>query len=135
VLKAFEIVKSAEGRALRADLMSNISHLRTKLHETGFEVIGEPSAIVPVMMREEGLARLVASRLPRLGVVANLVEYPAVAKGSARFRFQVMANHTKTNVDDVVARLRTAYDAAQQAYRPYGQLISAAATPITAVGG
>ena len=94
VLKAFDIVTSDEGRALRASLMTNSRYLRDKLTEAGFEVIGQPSAIVPVMMREEGLARFVASRLPALGVVANLVEYPAVAKNSARFRFQVMAKHT-----------------------------------------
>lgn len=135
VLKAFDIVKSAEGRALRAELMGNITYLRTKLHQAGFEVIGEPSAIVPVMMREEGLARLVASRLPPLGVVANLVEYPAVAKGGARFRFQVMAKHGKANVDDVVARLRIAFDEAQQAYRPYSRLVAPASTALAAVIG
>lgn len=135
VLKAFEIIKSPEGRTLRADLMGNITYLRTKLHEAGFEVIGEPSAIVPVMMREEGLARLVARRLPELGVVANLVEYPAVAKGGARFRFQVMARHNKANVDEVVARLRTAYDEAVQVYRPYGKLIAPSSAALGAVIG
>ena len=134
VLKAFEIVKSAEGRALRAELMSNIVYLRERLQAAGFEVIGEPSAIVPVMMREEGLARLVSSRLPELGAVANLVEYPAVAKGAARFRFQVMARHNKANVDDVVARLRTAYDAAQAAYQPYSRLIAPPSAIAAAIG-
>jgi glycine C-acetyltransferase len=52
-------------------------------------------------------------------VVANLVEYPAVAKGSARFRFQVMAKHSRKNIDDVVDRLRTAYHTAQVAFRAY----------------
>jgi glycine C-acetyltransferase len=119
VLKAFEIVASDEGRMLRSQLMANIRHLRGALDRSGFEVLGEPSAIVPVIMRAEGLARLVASQLPALGVVANLVEYPAVAKGSARFRFQVMAKHSRKNIDDVVDRLRTAYHTAQVAFRAY----------------
>ena len=117
VLKAFDIVTSGEGRALRNQLMANVRHLRGALVEAGFEVLGEPSAIVPVMIHAEGLARLVASRLPALGVVANLVEYPAVAKGSARFRLQVMAKHSRKNIDDVVDRLRTAYHQAQVAFR------------------
>src|SRR6185312_494663 len=107
--KAFDIVTGSEGRALRNQLMANIRYLRTALDQAGFEVLGEPSAIVPVLMHAEGLARLVARRLPTLGLVANLVEYPAVAKGSARFRFQVMAKHSRKNVDDAVDRLRTAY--------------------------
>jgi glycine C-acetyltransferase len=135
VVKAFEIVRSAEGRALRAELMRNIMDLRSKLTAGGFEVTGDPSPIVPVMMREEGLARLVARRLPDLGVVANLVEYPAVAKGSALFRFQVMAKHSRTNIDDVVARLGTAYADAQQAYGPYSRLVTPANTAITAAIG
>jgi len=133
VLKALEIVLSPEGRELRAQLMANILRLRGGLKDTGFELGGEPSAIVPVMMRDEGLARLVACRLPPLGVVANLVEYPAVAKGSARFRFQVMAKHDKASIDEVVARLRRAYEAAQQDYRPYRT--AAAPSPLpTAIG-
>jgi 7-keto-8-aminopelargonate synthetase-like enzyme len=118
-LKALEIVRSGEGRTLRADLMRNVTDLRGRLQTAGFEVNGEPSAIVPVMIREEGLARLVASRLPALGVVANLVEYPAVAKGAARFRLQVMAGHDRSSIEQVVTRMRQAFVAAEQAYQPY----------------
>jgi glycine C-acetyltransferase len=122
VLKAFEIVKSAEGRALRAQLMSIVEYLRQTLQRAGFEVIGEPSAIVPTMMRYESLARLVARRLPSLGVLANMVEFPAVAKNSSRFRLQVMAKHSRQNIDQAVSRLRTAYDEAQDALRSYPEL-------------
>ena len=135
VLKAFEIVQSAEGAGLRDALMSNARYLREALHDTGFEVVGEPSAIVPVMMRAEALARLVASRLPGLGVVANLVEYPAVAKGSARFRLQVMASHTRQNIDDLVARLRSAHDQAQIAFRLYQGHVATAGTDAVAAAG
>jgi glycine C-acetyltransferase len=135
VLKAFEIVKSPQGRALRAELMENVCYLRARLEEAGFDVIGEPSAIVPAMMREEGLARLVATRLPAHGVVANLVEYPAVAKGAARFRFQVMAKHTKAGIDEVATRLRAAYDDAERAYQPYRQLIQPASQAAALAAG
>jgi 7-keto-8-aminopelargonate synthetase-like enzyme len=117
VLKAFDIVASSEGRALRNQLMANVRYLRSALDQAGFELLGEPSAIVPVIMHAEGLARLVASQLPTLGLVANLVEYPAVAKGSARFRFQVMAKHSRKNIEHAVERLRTAYHSAQSAFR------------------
>jgi glycine C-acetyltransferase len=69
---------------------------------------------------------MVSRRLPSLGVIANLAEYPAVAKGSARFRLQVMAKHSKQNVDNMVARLRTAYGEAQRAFRPYQSFIPVA---------
>lgn len=135
VLKAFDIITSSEGRALRAQLMTNIRHLRTTLDQAGFEVLGEPSAIVPVLMHAEGLARLVARRLPTLGVVTNLVEYPAVAKGSARFRFQVMATHSRKNIDEAVDRLRIAYGESQLAFRAYQSPGANAAAGAAAAAG
>ena len=73
----------------------------------------------PVVVGDEALARMVARRLPEFGVVANLVEYPAVAKGNARFRFQVMPEHTAENVTDAVQRFRAAVDATQGEYARY----------------
>jgi len=52
-------------------------------------------ALVCVKMGTEGLARLVSKRLPELGLIANLVEFPAVPKGAARIRLQVMASHSE----------------------------------------
>jgi glycine C-acetyltransferase len=119
VKKAFDIVQSDKGRDLRWLLMKRVVQLRKKLHEAGLALIGEPSAIVPVVVGDEALARMVSRQLPQLGVVANLVEYPAVAKGNARFRFQVMPNHTLENVSELAQRFRAAVDAAQGDYARY----------------
>lgn len=108
VLKAFEIVDSDEGARLRDSLMTNIRLLRELLHGTGFETYGDPSPIVCVKMGSEGLARLVARRLPEIGLLSNLVEFPAVPKGQARFRMQVMARHTSRDIIDSVHRLGVA---------------------------
>ena len=126
VLKAFEIVQSAEGRTLRASLMKNVLYLRSALSDLGLELIGDPSAIVSAKVGDEALARLVSRRLPALGVVANLVEFPAVAKGSARFRLQVMANHTTQDIDNLYERLRTALEDAQAGYSSYRDAVEAA---------
>jgi glycine C-acetyltransferase len=124
VLKAFEIVDSAEGDQLRASLMTNIRLLRELLHGTGFETYGDPSPIVCVKMGTEGLARLVARRLPEIGLLANLVEFPAVPKGQARFRMQVMANHTSRDIIDSVHRLSIA---TAQAKRQHEALLDGSA--------
>jgi glycine C-acetyltransferase len=108
ILKAFEIIESEEGAALRQTMLARSVYLRTQLQKSGFEVIGDPSSIVPVVVGPEGLARRVSRQLSQLGAVANLVEYPAVAKGNARLRLQVMANHSTVNVDDFVQALRIA---------------------------
>jgi 7-keto-8-aminopelargonate synthetase-like enzyme len=122
VTKAFEIVQSEKGHELRWMLMKRIRQLRSALRNSGLEILGDPSPIVPVVIGDEALARRVSRRLPELGVVANLVEYPAVAKGNARFRFQVMPTHTSQHVRDLANRFRSAVDAAQSECGQYGSL-------------
>ncbi|WP_217348935.1 aminotransferase class I/II-fold pyridoxal phosphate-dependent enzyme [Mycobacterium numidiamassiliense] len=109
VLKAFEIVASPEGDELRQKSMANILQLRARLVDAGFEVYGDPSPIVCVKMGTEDVARLVSRQLHASGLVANLVEYPAVAKGQARFRLQVMANHTEHDVMCAVDKIADGY--------------------------
>jgi 7-keto-8-aminopelargonate synthetase-like enzyme len=111
-LKAFEIVDSTEGVALRRALMTTVGALRQRLAEAGLEVYGDPSAIVAVKMGTEATARLVSRALTNLGLIANLVEYPAVPKGAARFRLQVMAGHTSSQIEFAVSCMRGGLDTA-----------------------
>jgi glycine C-acetyltransferase len=114
VMKAFDIVGSDQGRLQREALMTNILSLRRELGEVGLESYGDPSPIVCVKMGSEGLGRLVSRRLPELGLIANLVEYPAVPRNAARIRLQVMANHSKQNVTEAVQILKRARSEAEQ---------------------
>ena len=99
---------------MRSELMTNILNLRESLAACGLEVYGDPSAIVAAKMGSEALARLVSRRLPDAGLLANLVEYPAVAKGAARFRMQVMAKHSTENIRQAVGIMTTCRNAVLQ---------------------
>ncbi len=99
ITKSLEIVRSEEGDDLRTKLMENILLLREQILLRDMEVYGNPSAIVAVKTGDEALARLTSRELPSLGLLANLVEFPAVAKGQARFRLQVMAGHSKAEIE------------------------------------
>lgn len=116
VMKAFEIIGGPEGDALRDRLMANVESLRRLIAEAGFEVYGEPSGVVCVKVGLEGLARLIARRLPDAGLIANLVEFPAVPKNQARLRLQVMAAHSEENIGDAVAALKSAYAAGSEEF-------------------
>jgi glycine C-acetyltransferase len=119
VTKAFEIVQSDKGRELRRLLLKRIGQMRDALTAAGLTVIGDPSAIVPVLVGDEALARMASRRFPELNVIANLVEYPAVAKGNARIRLQMMPTHSAENVKELAARLRSAVDLVQGEYERY----------------
>jgi glycine C-acetyltransferase len=124
VQKAFDIVGAEEGRALRRQLMERVLYLRAGLERAGFELIGNPSNIVPVLVGDEALARMVSRKLPSLGVVTNLVEFPAVAKGNARFRLQAMPNHTVEHVDALIERMQAALAAVRPDYERYRERVS-----------
>ena len=114
VSKALEIVRAPEGQMLRDKLMHNILSLRQHLADLDLEVYGEPSAIVCVKTGDEALARMTSRELPELGLISNLVEFPAVAKGEARFRLQVMARHSEAQLRAAAQRMRTAVDIARR---------------------
>ncbi len=111
--KAFSIVASEEGDMLRDKLMDNVLLLRSELRSRGLDYYGDPSAIVAVKTGDEALARMTARALPEAGLIANLVEYPAVGKGLARFRMQVMAGHDPVQVRSAAARIHSAMTTAQ----------------------
>jgi glycine C-acetyltransferase len=48
------------------------------------------------------------------GLIANLVEYPAVARNRARFRFQIMASHTEEQIESAIEIFCRSMDAAQK---------------------
>lgn len=105
--EALDIVRSEEGQELRDKLMANAVYLRDRLIENGFVVRGEPSAIVAIELSSAG-AREACGRLAELGVVVNMVEYPAVARNTAIFRLSIMSAHAREDLDAFVDSLLTA---------------------------
>jgi glycine C-acetyltransferase/8-amino-7-oxononanoate synthase len=108
VLECLRVVASSEGEALRADLMRNACALRAMLSEAGIRCAGTPSAIVPVMVGSEPVARLAGKLLARQGVFVNPVEFPGVALGAARLRLQLMANHNLQQVRRAAQQIEAA---------------------------
>ena len=94
VSAALRIVRSSEGDALREQLLQVSRTLRSALQSRGIACMGVPSPIIPVVIGEERVAAVAAKMIAERGVLANLVEYPAVPLGKARFRMQAMAAHT-----------------------------------------
>jgi 7-keto-8-aminopelargonate synthetase-like enzyme len=98
-VEAMRIVRGGEGDRRRELSRSNIERLRRSFNSRGIGCLGQPSNIVPVTVGDEILAKWTGKLLEENGLIANLVEFPAVARGAARFRFQVMASHTKEQID------------------------------------
>jgi glycine C-acetyltransferase len=111
-LCGLQIVQSPEGMARRLRLMKSALAMRAALVEAGFTVLGQPSAIVPVLMGGVARSRLMARFLVEQGVLVNLVEHPAVSRNASRLRLQLMASHEAAHIRTCVAAVQ---EAARQA--------------------
>lgn len=98
VLAALEVVRSPQGAQLREDLLRAVNGLRSAFATQNITCMGNPSAIVPVPVGQEAVARIASWLMFQRGVLANLVEFPAVAVGKSRFRMQVMSSHSDAQV-------------------------------------
>ena len=105
VLAALKLIRSAEGDRRRASLLTAVNALRGGLAARNVQVMGAPSPIVPVMIGRDDIARTAAKLAGDAGVLANLVEYPAVSRNTARFRMQVMAAHEPDACEAAAGRI------------------------------
>jgi glycine C-acetyltransferase/8-amino-7-oxononanoate synthase len=127
VLKAVQIVRSAEGDELRQKLGHVVQVLRESLATSGVVCLGTPGPLVPVLLGREAVGRITAALCFDRGVFANLIEYPAVSVGACRFRMQVMATHT-------CAQAQHAAEVIGWASRVAKQLLDAAPTANASAG-
>jgi glycine C-acetyltransferase len=100
---ALDIVRSREGAVRRRRLMHNVMRLRDGLQQRAFQVLGQPSAIVPVRIGNVVQARMMTRAALTGGALVNLVEHPAVSRRNSRWRLQAMADHTDAQVEALIA--------------------------------
>jgi glycine C-acetyltransferase len=92
--KCAEIIFSERGDQLRKQLMDNIHYAWEEFGKHRFHVNGIPSPIVPVVIGDEALTRIMGKENIKNGLLANIAEFPAVPRRKAIFRFQMMSNHS-----------------------------------------
>jgi 7-keto-8-aminopelargonate synthetase-like enzyme len=98
--KCAEIIFSEDGDVRRKKLKENIDHAIREFTAEGFITTGRPSPIVPVLIGPEDLARLMSKEMTSKGILANMAEFPAVPKGKAIFRYQMMSTHRKEQITE-----------------------------------
>jgi glycine C-acetyltransferase len=116
-LKGIEMAQSSEGQQRRRQVMRSAQEVRSLLVARGFTVLGQPSAIVPVLMGGVARSRLMARFMVEQGVLVNLVEHPAVSRNASRLRLQLMASHEPAHLQacvDAVSQAATLADAQLQ---------------------
>ena len=89
-------------------LQRNASALREALTGEGFDLPGEETPIVPLIVGSAEAALDACQRALEQGVFAQAIRPPTVPEGSSRLRLAVMASHTKSELRDAAAVLAAA---------------------------
>jgi len=99
-LEALDIMRDEPDRLER--LWSNTTMFKEGLHELGFDTGASQTPITPVITGEEEATQRFATRLFEEGVFAPAIVFPTVARGSARVRTIVTADHTEQDLLDAL---------------------------------
>ena len=104
-LRSLEIVDSPRGQELLAQLRRLTLRFEKGLVDLGFEIIPGEHPVVPLMVRDTTRTRALVQHLREHGVLATGLAYPVVPRGDEEIRFQVNADHTEADIDEVLAVL------------------------------
>jgi len=97
VIAAMDVMERDE--SLHKNLWNNIKYFKESLKSLGFNTAHTESAIIPVMIGDELTQKQMSRRMHEEGIYVNAIPHPAVPKGQERFRFSVMATHTREDLD------------------------------------
>ena len=98
--KVFDMVSATT--ELRDKLEENTTYFRTKMSETGFDILDGIHPIVPIMLGDAKLAQEMAADLLEKGIYVIGFSYPVVPNGAARIRVQISSAHTKKHLDQAI---------------------------------
>ena len=87
---------------LRDKLEENTTYFRTKMSETGFDILDGIHPIVPIMLYDAVLAQNMAAEMLNEGIYVIGFYFPVVPKGQARIRVQISAAMEKDHLDKAV---------------------------------
>ncbi len=101
-LAVLQLLRSAEGAALRQRVQANAARFRHAMAQAGFALVPGEHAIVPVMLGDAQLATRMADALLLEGIYVIGFSFPVVPRGKARIRTQMSAAHAPAQIDQAV---------------------------------
>ena len=96
-IKVFDIIQNDYSYKKR--LEKNTLYFREKIKEHGFDIKGFDHPIVPIMIYDEKKAVKMSEELLKKKIYVIAFSSPVVAKGEARIRVQISADHTQEQLD------------------------------------
>ncbi|WP_163117317.1 glycine C-acetyltransferase [Bacillus subtilis] len=83
-------------------LWENTAYFKAMLVKMGLKLTESQTPILPILIGDEGVAKQFSDQLLSRGVFAQSIVFPTVAKGKARIRTIITAEHTKDELDQAL---------------------------------
>ena len=99
---ALDVLDSAEGRRLLDHLRAMTRKFADGIVAVGWETIEGEHPVTPLMVRDTPRTTALVRHLEAHGVLATGLNFPVVPKGDESIRFQVSADHTEADIDEVL---------------------------------
>ncbi|MEM9599301.1 MAG: aminotransferase class I/II-fold pyridoxal phosphate-dependent enzyme, partial [Acidobacteriota bacterium] len=104
-VEALAIVDSDEGRERLAHLRAMTRRFEEGLVRHGFETLPGSHPVTPLMVRDTPRTAAMVQHLYDHGILATGLNYPVVPQGDQSIRFQISADHTAADIDEVLGVL------------------------------
>ncbi len=101
-LAALEIVDSPRGLNLLEHLRAMTERFATASSGSASRPCAASHPVVPLFVRDTPRTSALVRHLRRNGVLATGLNFPVVPKGDETIRFQVSADHTPADIDEVL---------------------------------
>jgi glycine C-acetyltransferase len=102
---SLRLVDSEAGMQMLQHVHAMTRYFEEGLTKIGFETIEGPHPIVPLMVRDTEKTGKLTAWLNKKGILATGLNYPVVPRGDEEIRFQISAEHTRADVEHVLAIL------------------------------
>ncbi len=105
--KALEILDSERGRELLAHLREMTHRFEQGVVGLGYETLPGDHPVTPLMVRDTARTAQLVAHLKTNGVLATGLKFPVVPRGDEEIRFQISAEHTAADIDEVLSALES----------------------------
>ncbi len=101
---ALQIMEKQKER--RGLLMSHVKRVKRSLADLGFQLTGDDTPIIPVLIGEVEQAGRFTKKLEEKGIYAPAIRPPTVPDGESRIRVTVTAAHDSEDVEKLITAFR-----------------------------
>ncbi len=99
---AIDVLDSPHGLNLLDHLRTMTARFELGLKSLDLETIPGEHPVVPLMVRDTARTSALVAHLRAHGILATGLNYPVVPKGEEEIRFQISADHTAADVDEML---------------------------------